>query len=421
MKMTTKKYYITHIILLIVGLGLLFEIARDSFRKGDFMGYVNAGNLVIEHKNIYLDPLNTWPPFFSVFSVPIALGDHVSNFLIRFLWLIGSLIAMYFIVNVTLKMSLNKTLDFYKKRDGIKLQDTIFLVPALIILRFILDNLSNLQINIYMLLLACFSVYFFMNKKNALAGFLLALSISLKAYTIFILFYFLYKREFLFSLWTLIFLLLINSTTILVFGFDQAIAYYRYFVSEIASPLPTAHHKNQSILGCMLRLCTTENPQGGIYLNFLTLKSSVVKHLYYVFILVLSFYPAFIFRKKLDDKKGLKSVLEYSFVFSAIPLLSPLSWKAYFIFLWFSYLLSYILLFKVQHTVSKKVTLFLKYLFIISILLTVFSTQSVLGFYISDILETASVITIGTILLLIIQIVLYKNIEKFDLNSIHYE
>lgn len=419
--MTKKQYYVANFILILIGLGLVFEIIRDSFREGDFIGYVYTGNLVLQHKNIYLEPLNTWPPFFSLFSVPIALGDHVSSFFIRFFWLIGSLVAFYFIVNLSLKMSLNKTLSLKREDEGIKLQDPLIFIPLLIMLRFILDNLANLQINIYMLLLACLSIYSFIQKRNALAGFLLALSISLKVYTIFIFFFFVYKREFWFSFWTLFFLFLLNSTTILAFGFDQAMEYYRYFATNIATPPPTAHHKNQSVLGCMLRFFTDENPQGGVYLNFLHLKTTTVKYLSYGFVLVAAIYPAFLFRKKLENKNSIKAMLEYSFVFSAVPLLSPLSWKAYFIFLWFSYLLSYILLFKAQHSGSKRLRTALKYLFMMSILFTVFSTQSMVGTFVSGVLETASLITFGTILLLVIQLILYKNIDKFNLNKVGYQ
>ncbi|NTW31566.1 MAG: DUF2029 domain-containing protein [Bacteroidetes bacterium] len=419
--MTKKKYIITNIILVIIGLIFLFELIRDSMRNGDFLGYVNAGNLVLTGKNIYSDILNTWPPFFTVFSVILAFGDEVSSILIRLLWLTGSIISMYFIIKLTIKISLNKTLCFRKKNRNIIFQDPIIIIPLLIILRFILENLANVQINIYILLLACLSIFYFIKNKNVLVGLFLALSISLKVYTIFIMLYFLYKRESKPVIWTFIFLFLINSISIFVFGFDKAITYYIYWYSEIASQLPIIHHKNQSIFGFMLRLLTGENSGQDFYINIFALKSESVKYITYGFIFIIFLFPAFLFRKKLIEKNNSKAILEYSFVFSVIPLLSPLAWKAYFIFLWFPYLLTYIFLFRVQNNLNKTYILLLKSLFLLSILFNVFSTDAVVGAYFSDILESVSCITIGTILLIIIQLIIYRKIEKFDLNTIKYQ
>ena len=61
-------------------MALLIEVVRDAGRAGDFVGYINAGHLALNIQNIYSDPLNTWPPLFSVFSIPLALMDGISRF-----------------------------------------------------------------------------------------------------------------------------------------------------------------------------------------------------------------------------------------------------------------------------------------------------------------------------------------------------
>jgi len=86
MEMSKTKKIVINIVLVVVGLGLVFELIRDSMRDGDFVGYVNAGILAMEGKNLYSDVLNTWPPFFSVFSIFLAVGDALSSVMIRFLW-----------------------------------------------------------------------------------------------------------------------------------------------------------------------------------------------------------------------------------------------------------------------------------------------------------------------------------------------
>lgn len=416
--MTKKQYNFINGLFVLLGVVLLFEVIRDSVADGDFIGYLNAGNLVLAKKDIYSDYYNTWPPFFSVFSVILALIDKCSPVLVRVLWLTGSLVALFYIIKITSKMFLDKVPGF-KNGASIRFQDPIIFVPVLIMVRFLLDNLDNVQINIYMLLLSCLTIYFFTQNKYLLSGLILALGISLKAYPIFILFYFIYKREMRVVLWTGIFLVLVNSITILVFGADQAFAYYHHFYSQIASIPPTAHNKNQSFLAMLLRLFTSTGT-GSIQINFMNLSAEVVKRINYVVIAVLFLYPAYMFRKKLVNKTGIEAILEYSILLSVIPILSPLAWKAYFIFQWFSYFTVFVLLFKVPNEMGKNKMQFLKVLFTLSILLNIFTTDGVVGMYFSQILQTLSCITIGTMLIVLIQIILYKNISKFDLTAIKY-
>ncbi len=419
--MTRRRHIIANSILVIIGLILSFELIRDSLKNGDFSGYVRAGNLVLEDKNIYADATNTWPPLFSVFSAILALGDKVSGILTRFLWLAGSVLSMYFVVRLTIKMLLDRTLSWRNKGSDIMLQDNLVLVPVLIMLRFLLENLANVQINVYMLLLSCLAMSYFVNKRSILLGFVLALSISLKVYTVFILFYFIYKRESKATIWTIAFLFVLNSIAFFVFGFETAVSYYRHWYVEIASASPTAHHKNQSIFGFMLRFLTSENSGDGLSASILSLKSETVKYITYGSVILASIFPAYLFRKRLADKSNRKAVMEYSFVFSIVPLLSPLAWKAYFIFLWFPYLLTYVYLYRTDNQIERVNMKFLRSLFLCSIVLTTLSAQGIVGWHFSRILETASCVTIGTMVLIFIQLTLYQKMHLFDLNAVEYQ
>lgn len=397
---------------------MVFELIRDSMDTGDFIGYVNAGNLVLARQDIYSDYFNTWPPFFSVFSVLLAIGDNLNSFFIRFIWLLGSIISMFYIVSISVNMIFKKPLDIKGKGNGIMIQESIIIIPLLIILRFILENLTNIQINIYMLLCTLLCIVFFIKKKYVWVGLILGLTISLKVYTVFFLLYFLYKREFKPVIWTLIFLVIFNSISFLVFGFDQAIEYYQYWVSEVAPRSYMANHKNQSLFGAFLRFFTSEDPSHNLYVNILDVKPYTIKLITYGVIVAVSTIPAFLFRKKLEDTSSISSILEYSIVFTAIPLLSPISWKAYFIFLWIPYLLLYTMLFRVNTQLNKTTLVLLRYLFWFSVVLNVFSTELIVGFEFSDLMESYSAITIGTIILLFIQIFIFIRIMKFDFETI---
>jgi hypothetical protein len=416
--MSKKLYLIFNTILILIGILLVLELLRDSRSAGDFEGYVHVGKLVLAKENIYSYYLNTWPPFFSVFSVVLALGDNMSSYLIRFLWLSGSIMAMYYIIVLTIKMVFNKTVSLKANADGVMFQDPIVMVPILIMIRFLLDNLANVQINIYILLCTFMAVKFFISERYIWVGLFLGFIISLKVYPIFFLFYFLFKREYKPVAWTLLFIGIFNAIPFLVFGVDQSAGYYQYWSTVVASSSSIPHHKNQSLFGMFLRLFTADDIGIDMHVNILRSKAETVKLLTYLVVATATIIPAYIFRKKLINKQGIHSIFEYSFILTAIPLLSPLSWKAYFIFLWLPYFLIYLTLFRTTSTLSSTRLIKLKSLFGLSIILNVFSSDLFLGFHYSKIMEAYSCITIGTMILLVIQLVIVVNIKRFDLGSV---
>ncbi len=415
--MTKRGYTYSTTLLLLIGAILLFELVRDSFYKGDFIGYIHAGNAVLNGENIYFDFLNTWPPLFSIFSVILAWGDSLNSFFIRFIWLSVSLVLMYYVVSATAKLFLKTPLIFNPRKKGVLIQDAIILVPLVIMLRYIMENLSNIQINMYMLAASVAAFIFFIRGKFILVGLLLGLTISLKVYTVFILLYFLFKREFKPVLWTLFFIIILNSISFLVFGYEQAIAYYYEWITNVAPKSFIAHHKNQSIFGTTLRFFTTLDPYHKMYVYIMELKPQLVKKYTYLLIIIAAIAPAFLFRKKLKNKSSLPAFLEYSVVLTAIPLLSPVSWKAYFIFLWVPYFLLFLLLYRTETSLTNKVLRNLKLLFWFSVVLNVGSSELFVGNYFSDVLEAYSAITIGTTILLVMQLYIRTKTNLFNFNS----
>ena len=400
------------IILILIGLILIFELIRDSARDGDFMGYVNAGNAVLNGSPIYADYLNTWPPFFSIFGVVLALGDSIHPYFIRFIWNLGSIISMFIIIKLGTRMLLNKNIGSGSK--DIKIQDPIVVIPLLIIMRFFMDNLSNVQINIYMLLCATLAILFLQRKQYIWLGLVLGLSISLKIYTIFFLLYFAFKREYRAVVWTVVFIAIFNSLSFIVFGFDNALSYYQQWMNEIAPHSYIAHHKNQSLFGALLRLFTTENIGTDLSINILSMDSSIVKKFSYLLVILASVVPAYLFRKKIQNPTSIKSMLEFSLIFTLVPLLSPLAWKYYFIFLWLPYLMVYALVFISNMVFNKKIDFIIKVLFTLSIALNVLTSDLFLGVNLSDITEAYSFITIGTLILLCLQFYLRLKMDQSE-------
>ena len=221
--------------------------------------------------------------------------------------------------------------------------------------------------------------------------------------------------------WSFFYIILINSISFFVFGNEKTIEYYVYWYTEIASSLTKVnqsclyHHMNQSFFAMMGRLLTKESGGLSIYVNLFDLDINSVKIISYTFVVLISFYPAYLFRKMLINRGSSSSLLEYSIIFNIIPLLSPLAWKGYFIFLWLPYFMSYLYLYQLNKGNKGSDIKIIKFLFIVSLILNVFSTDAFIGVYLKNVLELYSCITIGTILLLVVQLAIFS---RSDINNL---
>lgn len=402
--------------LVVTGIILAFELIRDAFKKGDFLGYVNAGNAIFNGTNVYEDPLNTWPPFFSIFSTILAYGDKLSPYGIRFIWLLGIIISLYYICKLTIKFTTNLELNLFNK-NKLKIQEPLVVVPVLIMLRYMMDNMANVQINVYLLLCSILTIKYYIEDKPKWAGFFLGFIISLKVYPIIFLFFFIYKREFRTAAWTFLFIIIFNAIPFLIFGIETALEHYNFWFEKVGKGSVFSTHRNQSLYAFLTRLLSTE-PSGSVTINIAEFSTEAVKKINYLIIAVISIIPAFIFRKKITDKKSMKPIIEFAFIFAAIPVISPLAWKAYFIFLWLPYLLIYLILFRLEYNTSTKKMNIMKTLFYASLLLTIFSTEAFTGGYFSDVLETFGAITFGTMLTIVLLIIFYLDFGKINFKSL---
>jgi len=336
-------------ILIVSLIALAIETIIDTQNNGDFIGYLNAGNLVLRGKNIYLDYLNTWPPFFSIVSVPLALLDAVSPTLVRLVWLLGNLVALFATMNMSAKLFIKKKLllPFRKPIDSsqIAFENPIILIPFLIMLRLFLEHSSHLQINLYMLSFAIGSVYFYHKNRPLLAALLLGFSIAIKVYTVILLLYFLYKRAFKLSALTVSWIVFFTLITFFVFGVDNALALHKYWYTNASIQQTAAHHMNQSLFALVERIFVYSNTGMDLHNNYFDLPLKTVKKVYYVLLMLVSLVPMFLFRKKLVvTERGLGQILEWAIVFCIIPILSPVAWKYYFVFLWLPFFVIYYVL-----------------------------------------------------------------------------
>ena len=99
-------------------------------------------------------------------------------------------------------------------------------------------------------------------------------------------------------------------------------------------------------------------------------------------------------------------------------MISPLAWKAYFIFLWLPYLLIYLILFRFDYAISSRKKNIMKGVFFASLMLTIFSTEAFTGGYFSDVLETFGAVTFGTIISIILLVIFHLDCDKINSESL---
>ncbi|MEM9024833.1 MAG: hypothetical protein AAGB22_13885, partial [Bacteroidota bacterium] len=136
-------------ILVLVAVVLVVELVRDTFRIGDFQGYIEVGKLALVGHDIYVYGGNTWPPFFSVFGIVLALLELlIGPQVLRFIWLAGSVAAFCYTVALTVRLFLSERIRFRATAaGGVPYYEPLIVVPLLISLRFVMDNMANVQIN----------------------------------------------------------------------------------------------------------------------------------------------------------------------------------------------------------------------------------------------------------------------------------
>lgn len=390
----------------LVGLALIFELVRDSQRAGDFVGYINAGNAVIDGTPIYADYLNTWPPFFAIFAVPLALLDALSPFFVRLMWLLGIIVSWFYIARYVVQLSDNKKIVLYKSTEPheVWFLDWRVFLPLLFILRFIIDDLSNIQINSFLLLSCLFVIHCHFRKQFVAGGIVLGLIIALKVYPIFLLFFLFYKRS-----WKLVAVtsMVVGASvvvSILVFGWEMGLANYTDWITNKVMASTIITHKNQSLFPWFEGFLTDQSRGLDIFYNVSNVSSAFAKKVTYALIGIIALIVGWRFRKT----NGHEQIIgQFFFVLAAIPLLSPLAWKYYFVFLFPLIYLQFNKLFTgvVKNTVAK-------WLFIAAMVLSIASTDGLLGARISDVLEVYGCVTWATVCLLFSYFITYGQVSK---------
>lgn len=360
------------------------EVLRDIFREGDFGGYISAGKLAWNNLPIYSDYRNTWPPFFSIICIPLYWLNELSYTGLRLVWLIGIIVVNLIIFKWTISYFTPYQLVLnikQEKNEQINLLNPLFILPFVCTLRIFLEEISNLQINLFILGLSIFVLQLIIQKKNLWAGIVLAFIISIKVYPILILGFLVFKKEFKSVSYTLLGLALTTMIVFMYFGSDLGIELFKEWNNAQVVNGLKCEHMNQSIWGWMCGLTTQHTRIDTFSYNVLNLSNLQYKAVTITLIGILGIYIASKFYLTKDNINSFAK--QFIITLSLIPIISPLAWKYYFVFLT---PLVIILIYNQQKGTIKS-------WFYYPIILITLTSELFLGHQLSDFTEAIGIIT----------------------------
>lgn len=305
-------------------------------RAGDFAGYLLVGDLVLAGRDIYLDAprgVNTWPPFFSLVCVPLALLAAPSPLLARAVWILLNDVALLLALWVIVRLVYRRDLSLRAEPDGLSLVAPEVLVPLLLSYRYVTGNFDHLQINIVIFALALGGLYLQATGREFAGSITLGAAAAMKVMPVAFIPYLAYRRRYRAAALTAAATAALSLSPILVFGWGRFWHYVEAWRSVVSAGFGVGK-MNQSVFAMwdrfighgMIPLATAGisiHPESGDP----RVTAATLASLALVTLLAL-----WIFRGPAAPD-GWATLSEWSVVCIVSALFGPVCWKAYLIVL----------------------------------------------------------------------------------------
>lgn len=202
-------------------LGAALGAASWIQRPGDFAGYLTVGRLVLEGRHIYADAppgLNTWPPFFSLFCVPLAILAMPTPYLARGTWIVLNYALLLLVLRVLARLVFTRDLRLRGGRDALHPTSPELLVPLVLTARYVLSNFEHLQVNVVTFALALGGLYLQATRREVAGGLCLGSAAALKVMAVLFVPYLAYRGRWRAALATALTAGLLSISPMAVFG-----------------------------------------------------------------------------------------------------------------------------------------------------------------------------------------------------------
>jgi alpha-1,2-mannosyltransferase len=372
-------------------------------RPGDFAGYVLVGDLVLSGQHIYRDSppgLNTWPPFFSLLCVPLALLARPTPYLARGVWLALNFVLLWAVLKNLVRLVHHTELHLSPASSGLSLAAPEVLLPIVLCYRFILSNFDHLQVNILIFACSVAGLRWHARGQDARAGVLLGLAAALKVMPVLFVPYFVYRGRWRVAAATAGAAAAFSLSPISIYGWQRFVDYVDAWRQALAVGWGVGK-MNQSVYAMLDRFVGHGIRPGHIQvLDVLPDSGTAVVRLALIALLVLIAVTAcWLFRGR-EAPDSPASVAEYSVVFIVSTLFGTVTWKAYLVVLLCPCMLLVGLLWigHLRADARRCIVVALAVYFV----LTGMTTRGLLGKHLSGVLEMLSVTTVATLLLLVV-------------------
>jgi hypothetical protein len=311
--------------------GFFFWIRRTE----DFGGYLWAGEAVLKGRPLYegFAPgvRNTWPPFFALLAVPLALLDRLSPLLSRGVWIAASLASLLVVLAIVARRLAGKRLRLRAEvgEGEISLAAGALVAPLLLTDRFVSTNFDHLQVNLLLFALVLAGLELGARGRGGAGGVLIGFASAIKVMPLVFVPYLVWRRKWKPAAAAAASFAAFSLSPAFVLGparFSSEVAAWR---AEVAKGWGVGK-MNQSVFALFDRLLghgfmplaapgDTFAPESG------RLVPAVATA---VLALLVAGVALVLFRGTVDGSPA--ELCEWSAVFTVSALFSPVAWKAYF-------------------------------------------------------------------------------------------
>jgi alpha-1,2-mannosyltransferase len=326
-------------VVLVLALVFIGSAVRNIKEDGDFRGYLEVGELVLQGRDIYADArpdVNTWPPLFAVLCVPFALLARVNLYLARAVWLLINAYLVFALLRITIALVYHRPLALDPGR-GVSIASAAVLGPLVLSSRFFLGNFDRLQINLFILFCCLAACLLLARRRTVAGGALLGFAAAVKVLPVFFVPYLLAKRWWRALGAAVVTGAVATAAPILVFGPARWWAYVRRWLDIAGGGWPV-RKGNQSVYAMVDRLYSHEVVTFTDEVKRLRASDDpLVAALVYGSLAVIVVVFLWTARRGGRDPASPPATVEYAIVLALAVLFSPLAWKHYFVFLLLGY------------------------------------------------------------------------------------
>lgn len=337
----------------VVGIGIVAVLigsicarGASTIRRGggDFRGYVEVGELVLAGEDPYATRelvTNTWPPLFSVLSVPLALGARAAPRLTMTVWLVAMVGCLYGCLHYSIWLVYRRPLTFAARQGAIRISSAAALVPMLFIWRYVLKNVRWLQINFLIMLLVLAGCYLIARHRQERGGTLIGAGAAIKVMPVLFVPYFALKRWWPAAIGGALSGALLSSMPILVFGPVGWSNHVRTWIERTRSNPVPVYWDSHSLYAMVDRYVghrvLTDRALQETDVMIVATGHPLVHTVTTVLALGLVVVFVSVARRRGRDPASPEAAVEFAMLLAMIPLMSPTMWTHYLVYLLFGY------------------------------------------------------------------------------------